>query len=63
MLRVRDYGYLGDFKSEYIFIEKQDSIGYKIDSEDLDVELSARYLGLVEIGGEDFGWFNVKKIK
>lgn len=61
LLRVRDYGYLGDFKSEYVFLSNEDSIGYKVDSKDFDVEFSNLYLGLVKKEKASFGWFYVEK--
>ncbi|RQO73962.1 hypothetical protein DBR43_00715 [Pedobacter sp. KBW06] len=63
LLEVRDYGFLGDFKSEYVFTGRKDSLGYKIDSDNLQIELSEKYLGLVKEGDYSSGWFNIKQHK
>lgn len=63
LLEVRDYRFLGDFRSEYIFIGKRDSVGYKIDSDNLQIELSKKYLGLVKEGDKSYGWFNINQNK
>jgi hypothetical protein len=63
LLEVRDYGFLGDFKSEHIFIGRKDTVGYKIDCDNLQIELSERYLGLVKEGDNSYGWFNVQQHK
>lgn len=61
LLRVRDYGHLGEFNSGYVFLRNQDSIGYKVDSKDYDVEFSNLYIGLVKKEKVSFGWFYVEK--
>ena len=63
LLGVKDYGFLGDFKSGYVFTGRKDSLGYKIDSDNLQVELSKKYLGLINEGDHSSGWFNVKEHK
>lgn len=63
LLEVRDYGFLGDFRTEYVFIGEKDSVGYKIDCDDLQIEFSKKYLGLVKEGVKSYGWFNINQHK
>jgi hypothetical protein len=63
LLEVRDYRFLGDFRSEYVFTRERDSVGYKIDCDNLQIELSKKYLGLVEEGDKSYGWFSINQHK
>ena len=63
LLEVRDYRFLGDFRNEYVFIRERDRVGYKIDCDNLQIELSKKYLGLVKEGDRSYGWFNINQHK
>lgn len=63
LLEVRNYRFLGDFVNEYVFTRERDSVGYKINCENLQIELSKKYLGFVKEGDNSYGWFNVNQHK
>lgn len=63
LLNDIDRGYLGDFKSQFVFAKKGKSIGYRIETGDLRLTISNRYLGLAPDGDFSSGWFYINKHK
>jgi len=60
LLNVKDYGFLGEYKNQFVFTKGQSLSGYKIETGKLIFSHSNKSIGLITPGEYSSGWFLVK---
>ncbi|SDK58182.1 hypothetical protein SAMN04487898_109188 [Pedobacter sp. ok626] len=63
LLNDIDRGFLGEFKNQFVFVKKGEFIGYRIETGDLALKISERYLGLAPYRDFSSGWFQINRHK